>query len=668
MHEHALTDYLRTRPGMFLVVAVVAFFSVLLYLPTIEYGFVWDDVSLIVDNPGLADAGIGQVLTRPFWYGVDDPGGPAPNYYRPLASASFWLDYRLAGPNAGYFHFVNTVLAALAAVGVALIVWELLHSGVWALLAGLLFAAHSSHVESVAFVSGRTDLLAAAFLGLAGFGLVRLLRKREYGWSALVLAGFLLALLSKETVILFPLLVGLAPLLTQTRYTRGYWLLTAGTMLVAAGYLVLRHLVLGAVLPSGAGGLAQPFIAFANTFGLYVRMFFWPAAHQVKFPLDPAFLALTPLAIIALLFVASLLVLAFRRRLLLVQFGYAWAVLLLLPVTVLGIGPQAAERLLFLPSAGMVMMLVTLVSRGLHTRLVLRRLVATVLVLAVAGLTFGTLRRSGVWRNEVTLFSAMTREAPRAASGYANLANALRATMPDSAIRLFNRAITIDQGYVDAHVNLGIMYGQAGDHRRSVHHLRIADELRPGSGQVLNNLGLAFLAAGEPESSLAYLDRAVGAAPELAQPLVSRSLARRALGQDREALDDLRCAVALDPTLPQPRMLLADDFERAGRLDSALGVIEPLALTDHATPALANRAGSLLIALGDTARAPRYYDRALALDSTFVPALYNLAVLYAGRGDVGRAARFAARAFSLRPDLEPVRKLHDTLSRKRAPR
>jgi len=666
MRERALADSLRTRQGMVMVLALVAFLSVLLYLPTLEYGFVWDDTLLIRDNPVLAKSGLAQVLTRPFWFGTEDPGGPAASYYRPLASASFRLDYRLAGLNPGYFHFVNTVLAALCAVAVALIVWELLHSGVWAGLAGLIFAAHSSHVESVAFISGRTDLLASAFLSLAGFALIRLLRKRDFRWWPLVIFGFLLAMFSKETVILFPVLVLLAPLLTQTRYSRGYWLLAGGTVLVAVLYLVVRRLVLGGLMVPGHD-LFQPFVVIANTFGLYIRMFFWPAAHQVKFPLDQSFTELTPYAIVALLFVVTLLVLAFRRRFWLTQFGYAWTILFLLPVTVASIGPQAAERLLYLPSAGLVVILTTLLSRTLHTRALLRRLSAVVLILAVAGMAFDTLRRSRIWRNEATLFSAMTREAPRAASGFANLAGAVREACPDSAIKLYNRAITLDQGYVDAHVNLGILYGQTGDHRQSVHHLRIADELRPGSAQILNNLGLAFLSAGEPESSFTYLDRAVLSAPDMARPYVSRSLALRVLGRDSAALSDLRTALALDPASAEPRMLLADHFEQSGRLDSAAGVLEPVAMTANATPALANRAGSLLVSLGDTTRAACYYDRALALDSNFVPALYNLAVLYSTEGDVRRAERLAARALRLRPDLEAVRQLHDKLARRNKP-
>ena len=328
MESRSLPERLRTPAGMAVVLGAVVLFSALLYLPTLRYGFVWDDTQLITYNQLLADTGPGAVLQRGFWAGGQDKvEGPAGAYYRPLVTLSFWLDLKLHGPNPFWFHLTNLILNALAAATVALVLWELLHSGAWALFGGLLFCAHSSHVESVAFVSGRTDVMLTLFIGMAAFCLLRSLRKRNRRWWFAVPPLFGLALVSKEAAIVFPLLVGFAPLLTQTRYDRRYWVLIVMTVATAVGWWLVRVTVVSAALPVEPGvPLVHRLIDIANTFGLYIRMFFWPVEHRAKFPATTAFYNLTPNTIFALLFLVSGPLVALKRRFGAALWGYAWAV------------------------------------------------------------------------------------------------------------------------------------------------------------------------------------------------------------------------------------------------------------------------------------------------------------------------------------------------------
>ncbi|MEO0010361.1 MAG: hypothetical protein ABIK51_07585, partial [candidate division WOR-3 bacterium] len=170
MSGQQIAERLRTRPGLTLILTALAMIQVVLYLQTLKYQFVWDDRLLIVENRLLTKSGPWGIFARPFWSGTEvAEWNRHLVYYRPLTTLSFWLDFKLAGLNPAYFHLVNVVLAAISTVLVALIVWELLHSGVWAGIAGLLFATHPAHVESIAFVSGRTDLLLTVFIAGAGF-------------------------------------------------------------------------------------------------------------------------------------------------------------------------------------------------------------------------------------------------------------------------------------------------------------------------------------------------------------------------------------------------------------------------------------------------------------------------------------------------------------------
>jgi len=285
----SFADRLRTRKGVALISLAVAVVAVVVYLPTLSYEFVWDDNSLIVNNTVLAHSGIKDIFSRDFWAGTraeQEPAAVLP-YYRPVTSLSFWLDQKIAGIKPWYFHLINVILGAGSAVLVVLVVWELLHSAVWAGIAGLLFATHPNHTEAIAYVSGRSDLLVTLFLGFAGFALLRSLRKRNWRWWLVIPLGYGLALLSKESAFLFPLLVVWTPFLIQGRMPRGFWLVLLTLFLIGAGYLGLRHQIFNQALPLPTDGAGVNFFNIANTFGLYIRMFFLPFEHRVKIPLGP---------------------------------------------------------------------------------------------------------------------------------------------------------------------------------------------------------------------------------------------------------------------------------------------------------------------------------------------------------------------------------------------
>jgi tetratricopeptide (TPR) repeat protein len=412
----------------------------------------------------------------------------------------------------------------------------------------------------------------------------------------------------------------------------------------------------------GHVSLRSRVVDVANTFGLYLKMFCWPAGHRAKFPASDLFHDLTPNTIFALLFVVSAPLIAIKRRFGAALWGYAWTIAFLLPVSnIVSIGPQAAERLLYLPSAGLTILLVTILSRLLARAIRIRQLAG--LGLAVIAIVLGadTFSRSRVWKDEETLFSAMVREAPTAPSAYANLADAIAASRPDSAVRLYDHAISLDRSYVHAYVNAAVLLSRKGDHRQAVHYLRVANEIEPGSSHVLSNLGLAFLAAGEPDSALAALSRAENADPGSATVRLNRAGALLALERGAEAAAVLRQALALDDKLTPARLMLAEYFEKGGRFDSAVFQMAQVA-EEQPAPAHFNRLGSLLVKTGDSARAERSYLQALRLDSTFVPALYNQAVMFAVHGDSNGARRLIGRAYRLRPDLEAVRSFYARLS------
>jgi tetratricopeptide (TPR) repeat protein len=661
MGGQPLQERLRTRAGMAVVLAAVALFSAVLYLPATRHDFVWDDDSLIANNSLLAHSRPADIFARGFWAGSPEHGaGPGASYYRPLVTLSFWLDLKVSHADPHWFHLVNLILYALAAAAITLVLWELLHSGVWALLGGLLFAAHPSHVESVAFVSGRTDIMLTLFTGIAAFALLRSFRKHNRWWWLLVLAAFGCALLSKETAVLFPLLVALAPLLVGVRYDRRYWLLVLACVAALAGYSLLRTAAVPMLVTlADRVSLSDRLAAMVNGLGLYTRMFFWPFAHRAWYQAGGSSLGQAPNIIAAVLFVASGAFFVFRRRFADTRWGYAWTIAFLLPVAgFVSIGPLAAERLLMLPSAGLVMVLVTALARVPAYRVAARRLVLAGLGLAVVLFGGDTLLRTRVWKNNETLFTAMIREAPTAPSAYGCLGDAVAGMRPDSALALYEHALRLDPDYVHARLHAAILLSGKGDHRGAIQHLRIARELVPNSNLVLNDLALAFSAAGENDSALATIDRAIATQPDGSVVLyLNRAGVLVAAGRIAEAEADLGRALALDSTVSGARARLADLLRTQGRYDRAIVLMQD-EVRSRPSAVSFKYLGDLFLSTGDSARAVENYDQALRLDSLYLPALYNQSVLSAARGNIPAARALAERAYRLRPNHEAIRQLY----------
>jgi tetratricopeptide (TPR) repeat protein len=652
---------------MAVVLAVVALVSAALYLPSTRYGFVWDDTGLITKNSLLANSRPADIFQRGYWAGSGEQvSGPYAPYYRPLVTLSFWLDMKLSHANPHWFHFVNLLLYALAAAAITLVLWELLHSGVWALLGGLFFAAHSSHVESVAFISGRTDIMLTLFVGIAAFALLRSFHKHNRWWWLVVPFAFGLALLSKETAVVFPLLIALAPLLVGVRYDRHYWLPVLASALVLAGYFLLRTAAVPTSIPfAREAGIWGRLASIVNTFGLYVGMFFWPFKHHAWYQTSKTS-EISPLYMtLALLFVISAPLFALRRRFATALWGYAWTIVFLLPVvSSLALGPVAAERLLVLPSAGIVMVLMTVLSRMVASRSTARLTAGIGVAVVIVLLGADSMMRTPVWKNGETLFSAMVREAPTAPNAYSSLADEIAEAQPDSALALHEHALRVDPNYAHAHLHAAVLLSDKRDLRGAIQHLRIARQLVPNSDMVLNNLALAFNDSGEVDSALATIDRAIEVQPGGSAVLhLNRANVLIAAGRTDKAEAELRRALALDSTVLWARTLLADMLSRRGRYDSAIALMQGEVRYRPSATGF-SYLGDLFIGKGDTTRAEQSYDQAIRLDPKYFTALFNLAALSAARGNLATALPLAERAHRLRPDLEATRRLYLQLTQR----
>jgi len=349
------------------VLLAVGACAVVVHLGALWNRFAFDDVYLVVLNPLVHSlSGVWRVFAEPYW-----PGNLSGAMYRPLPVATFALDWAI-GP-AAWFHAVNVLWHAAVVVLVATL------AGRWAgwvagLAAGLVFAVHPAHVEAIANVVGRNELMAALFVVLAVYAA---LVRGSVAWSAAALA---LGVLSKENAAVVPALivwgwmVGIAPAPPRRRLAAFAATWVAGAVAYAAVRWMVLHDYAGfaAAAPVflGESLVAQRLTAVA-ALGDVARLMVFPLhlsadyspdfRTAVRTALDGRFL----IGLGCALGWGALTVLTWRRGRRLEAFGLGWIGIALLPVANLlfPIGVLIAERTLYLPSVGFALALGALAPR-----------------------------------------------------------------------------------------------------------------------------------------------------------------------------------------------------------------------------------------------------------------------------------------------------------------
>ncbi len=553
------------------IVALLVASAGLVYLPTLRYDFVWDDQMLITENRNLRTTNPTALFGQAFW-----PDSRSEGYYRPFVALTYWVERRVWGSNPLGFHLTNVLLNCLVAGLVALVLARLLGVGNGsALLAGgLLFALHPAHVESVAFISGRTDLLMSAFLLVAMLLVIRFRDAPGPGTGAAAVASFALALLCKEAAIVFPLLVFmLLASLRKPGTARSAWLFLLSIALVAAVYLAFRSLVLAGRTASWAQETAgQRILLVVNGFGRYLAQAFWPFNHRLLSSNVERFAAPGWASLVGAVGLAGLVWSAFRFRFRPLGLGSAWFVLFLLPgCNLFPIGlTYFAERILYLPLFGLII-------AGLDGFRMLSlgsvpgkaALIAALVWAALLGA--GTLRRLPIWQSNATLYAAMVREAPDSPNAHYNLGTELDKQGDISgAMAAYEKALEVAPDFAQAYNNLGVLLERTGDRAGAFLAYARAMALDSSYATVRYNYAGALKGSGDISGAIRECRRALEFDPYLTP--ARRNLARLYLevGDTTAALDEYQAGLELEPDDAELHYGLAGVLRASGNLAEAI--------------------------------------------------------------------------------------------------
>ena len=635
----------RGGPNRGQIVAIylsLAVISLAVFSQTIRYNFVnFDDDVYVYDaraiKAGLTIKGIVAAFVTPH----------ARNWH-PLTTISHMLDCQLYGLKAGGHHATNVLLHTFAVLLLFRVLQQMTGSTSRSSLVAALFAIHPLHVESVAWVSERKDVLSAVFFFLMLSGYVRYARAPSTGRYLLVCVLFGAGLMSKAMLVTAPvilLLLDFWPLRRTEPRKPKFRGRTAVDQSSAVSRLILEKLPLFAL---SAGACVVTFVVQKRAVGAipplplswrvenavvsyltYIWQTLWPTRLAAFYPYPNDILPLWEVILaggsLAAITVTAIL---FRSRWPYLFTGWLWYVLMLVPVIgLVQVGEQGhADRYTYLPHVGLFLLSVWGIADALQPYRSTWRIAAVTALVVIVALATTAFIQTSYWRNSETLWT-----------------HAL--------------AVTVDNDF--AHNNLGYLCIDSGLLDEGLSHFEAAAMIRHGKTNKHYNVGSAFVEMnladalarkGASDEAMVHYQQAITLEPNYADAYYNRGNLLLAKGNVDDAIADWEKTLQLQPNDADAHTCLGNALLRKGSLNEAIAHYQTALVLAPEDPHSRNNLAWILSTSSDDrvrdgAKAVEFAQQAVAISGGKDPKfIRTLAAAYAERGRFSESIAAAQQA------------------------
>ena len=484
--------------------------------------------------------------------------------WNPLVWLSFMFDYQLHGLNAGGYHLTNLILHILSTL---LLFWLFcrMTGKIWkSAFITAFFALHPLHVESVAWVAERKDVLSAFFWMLTLCFYVYYTEKPAIRRYLLVLFSFICALMSKPMVVTLPVIMILLD----------YWPLNRFELQKGKTNLILWQLkekmlffILSAVLifitlytPINdasvkvfplASRLAYAPVAFMT----YLGKTFWPHDLATFYPFPNQTPLWQVLGASLLLIVISVIVIIMMKRLQYLFVGWLWYFITIVPVIgIIQIGPHLmADRYHYLPSIGIAVGLAWGIPSLLKNEETQKNILFPAAIASLAVLSVLTWQQCGYWKNSVELWEHASQVTKDNYLAHSNLASALadKGKNPEAiyhyskAIYYYKKASYLTQNHDDIYFNRGNAYFRLGKYQLALDDYNQSISMNPHFANAYNNRGFVYFKFDLYQQAFDDYSKAIALEPDNADAYNNRAFVYLNMGNSISGCKDARKACEL---------------------------------------------------------------------------------------------------------------------------
>jgi tetratricopeptide (TPR) repeat protein len=640
-----------------LSIALVAI-TVLVFAPIRHHPFFsFDDPGYVRDNPRVKDG-----LT---WEAVKwaMTSGYFANWH-PLTWISHMLDIQLFGLNPGPQHVVNLLFHVADVVLLFAVFFTMTKQVGRSAFVAALFAIHPMHVESVAWISERKDVLSTFFWLLTTLAYIQYVRRRSARWYATVVVLFALGLMVKPMLVTLPCVLFLLDIWPLRRATIGVDTLKVWSRLalekVPLLALAAASSVITVIVQRQAGAVESltrlPIIIRAANaiiaYGTYLQKLIWPTRLAVLYPYPDQIVALTLAAHFIVLTAITVGVVRVRRHHPYLLVGWAWFLGTLVPVIgLVQVGKQSmADRYTYVPAIGLFI----LVAWGIPA-LVQRFRVANYALSALAAASIAALglvarTQVGYWKSSISLWTHTIEVTGDNYLAENNIGwDYATEKRHDEAIPHYLKSVKLSPRFIGGHTNLALSLVAVGRLDEAIAHYNTALSVIPDNALVHGNLGVALAKQGKLTEAIAHYREAIRLKPDYDEAHSALGLALARQGLVDEAIQHYTEALRLNPRLAEAHSNYGTVLASRGMVDSAvMHFFEAVKLKPDYVDAH-NNLGIALASLGKLEEAIVHFSDVVRLDPMHSGSHFGLGTIYQRQGRIADALREYSEALRINP-------------------
>jgi tetratricopeptide (TPR) repeat protein len=589
------------KPALIFIYVALTASTLLVFGQVHAFDFVnYDDNDYVYENPHVSGGLTAENILSAF------TTAPAGGNWLPLTWLSLMLDCQLFGLHPGRMHLVNVVFHWVNTLLLFAILRKMTGSLWPSAFVAAAFALHPMHVESVAWVTERKDVLSTFFLLLTLASYAGYVKRPSVFRYIASLIIFSLGLMAKPMLVTLPIMLLLLDYWPLNRFAALQSVMTAGKksrkpVLIPDGRAILYGLLIEkipffilAAVSSGITFMVQQAsgavanitaipleIRAANVFlscSRYIGKLFWPQDLAVFYPFDAEGFSFWQIALCAILLLGiSVFVIRFGRTQKYLPVGWFWFVGTLIPVIgIVQSGLQAyADRYTYIPYIGLFIMIAwglpDLCSKRPYRNTILG--ITAAITLAALGLT--ACRQAGYWNNSVTLFTHAIQVTKNNFIAYNGLGFAYgHLGRGREAIEAYRQAIRINPDYAEACYNLGIAYRNLGRGQEAIKAYRQAIQIKPDYAEAYYNLGNAYSHLSRWQEAIETYRQAIRIRPDYAEAYYNLGNAYSHLSRWQEAIEAYWQMIRLKPNDVEAYHNLGSAYANLGRWQEATSHIK----------------------------------------------------------------------------------------------